>query len=371
MRPLTATLLVVVASALFAVWFFATHERVERERFVGFGGEAYRNPFFAAELLTRELGFEAASRAALEPGNWLPETEDTIVAEASEDMLTGGEFQLLWEWVSEGGHLVLLGPDGFVTDDGLDTAFTGLRIERSVNYESWLADAREDPPTDEDGQLLHQNRLVVVDDSREYEVLMAHDEIVAARTEWGNGFITVVESAGLFSNAGLVSSYRAGLFAELVTGHIDPGRVWFVFDTSFTPLWKLVWTAVPLLVIGLLLVAVATLWRAIPTFGPRLVAEREERRSIIEHIHASGRFVWRQAGSASLADSSVRALVREAGAVHPRLSGQSAQQQAIAIARVTGKTPESVLEVIVGGPDSRHREFTRYIQKLQAIRKEL
>jgi len=371
MRPLTATLLVVVAVALFAGWFFATHERVERERFVGFSGEAYRNPFFAAELFTKELGFDAASRAALEPANWLPSNDDTIVAEASLDLLTGGEFQLLWHWVSEGGHLVLIGPEGRAPDDGLEIEIAGVRIEHSVHYEDWLTDARESGQSDPDPQLFHQNQLIIVDNDRDYDVLTAYDEIIAARSEWGNGFVTVVESTDLFSNNGLASPYRAGLFANLVTGFIEPGKVWFVFDTSFTPLWKLVWTAAPWLVIGLVLVALAWLWRALSVFGPRIVAEREERRSIIEHLHASGLFVWRQAGSASLADSSVRALVREAGTAHPRLSGQSAQQQANAIARITGLTPAAVLEVIAGHPESRHREFTRYIQKLQSIRKEL
>ena len=67
MRPLTATLLAVLAGILFAAWFFSTHEKVEVREWVGYRGDARVNPWFAAELLVRELGHEAESKPELTP----------------------------------------------------------------------------------------------------------------------------------------------------------------------------------------------------------------------------------------------------------------------------------------------------------------
>ncbi len=369
MRPLTAGLLTVAAAALFAGWFFSAHDRVEREQYVGFRGEAYRNPYFAAELLVQELGHEADSRAALEPADWLPPVSDTIVMEVTRDFLSGGEFGLLWNWVAGGGHLVLLGPQYAVEDDEEPLAVLGLRFAASSGYQAWV-DCEPDP---EDGCTYpaHLNQIVVDNELGDLEVLRADGDIIAARTTWESGYITVIESAGLFANDRLETGSAATLFADLVVGDIEPGKVWLVFDTAFTPLWKLIWAAVPYLVIGLALLLLAWLWRALPAFGPRIVAETVERRSIIEHIHASGRFAWRYEGSDGLAESAVRALIRDAAAVHPRLAGMSPQQQAQAIARITGQAPRFVLEVISGEFENRPRDFTRHVRKLQAVRKEL
>ena len=369
MRPLTAGLLAVAAAALFAGWFFSAHERVEREQYVGFRGEAYRNPYFAAELLAQELGHEADSRAALEPADWLPATSDTIVMEVTRDFLTGGEFGLLWNWVAEGGHLVLLGPQFPVEDNEEPLAILGLRFTASSEHQAWV----DCEPDAEDvcKYPVHINQIEIQSEIDDLEVMRVSGDIIAARTTWESGYITVIESAGLFANGRLEVGSGAALFADLVLGDIEPGKVWLVFDTAFTPLWKLIWAAVPYLVIGLALLLLAWLWRAIPVFGPRIVAEQPERRSIIEHIHASGRFTWRYEGPDGLSESAVRALIRDAAVVHPRLSGMSPQQQAQAIARITGQAPRFVFEVISGEIEKRPREFTGHVRKLQAVRKEL
>ena len=109
----------------------------------------------------------------------------------------------------------------------------------------------------------------------------------------------------------------------------------------------------------------------LPAFGPRIVAGVDERRSILEHIHASGLFVWRHAGRFSLRESSTEALLREADARHPGLSRLARTKQAEAIARITGQSAQWVLDVLMGSEEKGRRGFTQDIQKIQEIRKEL
>jgi hypothetical protein len=380
MRPLTASLLAVLAGILFATWFFSTHEKVEVEEWVGYRGDARVNPWFAAELLVRELEYEAESKPELNPAEWLPPETDTLILQLTPSLGMGPELYMLLNWAGQGGHLVLLGPE-LVTDGGDDTLWqvgVGLRITRSQLYEAMAAhqDAHDDFMAGLDGDYAlgvypNDAQLEVVADDHDFDVITHGGEIVAARQQWGNGFVSVVANATRFTNDTIKSGDNARLFADVVMGKIEPGKVWLVFRTSLTPLWKLIWQAAPYLVISAALIVLLLLWSALPAFGPRIVAGADERRSILEHIHASGLFVWRHAGRFSLRESSTEALLREADVRHPGLSRLARTKQAEAIARITGQSAQWVLDVLTGSEEKGQRGFTQDIQRIQQIRKEL
>lgn len=380
MRPLTASLLVVAAGSLFAAWFFATHEKVEVEEWVGYRGDARVNPWFAAELLVRELGHASESKPELTPGEWLPPETDTLIVQLTPSIGTGPELYMLLNWAGEGGHLVLLGPD-YVTDEGEDILWqhgVGLRITRSELHEKLAAqdEARDYFAAELEGDYAlgvypYDARLEVMSEEQDFDVIRHGGEIVVARQGWGDGFVSVVANASRLSNDLLKNDDNARLFADVVMGDIEPGKVWLIFRTRLTPLWRLIWQAAPHLVISAALIGLLLLWAALPSFGPRIVASTDERRSILEHIHASGLFVWRHAGRSSLRESSTEALLREADARHPGLSRLERTKQAEAIARITGQGAQWVLDVLAGSEEKGQRGFTQDIQRIQEIRKEL
>lgn len=379
MRPLNASLLVVLAGTLFAAWFFSTHEKVEVEEWVGYRGDARVNPWFAAELLVRELGLESESKPELTPGEWLPPATDTLIMQVTSALGVGPDLYMLLGWAGEGGHLVLLGPD-FVTDEGDDTllvAGVSLRFARSQLYE-----AMEEQATQDDfgaeldggyalGVYSYDAQLELFPAEQGFDVITHGGEIVAARQKWGDGFVSVVANATRFTNDAIKSGDNARLFADVVIGVIEPGKVWLIFRTRLTPLWQLIWQAAPYLVMSAALIVLLLLWSALPAFGPRIVASADERRSILEHIHASGLFMWRHAGRFSLRESSTEALLREADARHPGLSRLARTGQAEAIARITGQSAQWVLDVLTGSEEKGRRGFTQDIQRIQEIRKEL
>ena len=380
MRPLTATLLAVLAGILFAAWFFSSHEKVEVREWVGYRGDARVNPWFAAELLVRELGFEAESKPELTPGEWLPPENDTLLVQVTSSLGVGPDLYLLLNWAGEGGHLVLLGPE-YVADEGEDTLRqfgVGLRFARSELHDALTAqeDTRDDFEAELDGEYSlgvhpYDVRLEVVNDDQDFDVITHGKEVVVARQRWGDGFVTVVANATRFGNDSLKSGDNARLFADVVLGEIEPGKVWLIFRTRLTPLWQLIWQAAPYLVMSAALIVLLLLWSALPAFGPRIVAGADERRSILEHIHASGLFVWRHAGRFSLRESSTAALLREADVRHPGLSRLARTKQAEAIARTTGQSAQWVLDVLTGSEEKGQRGFTQDIQRIQEIRKEL
>ena len=379
MRPLTASLLAVLAGILFAAWFFSSHEKVEVREWVGYRGDARVNPWYAAELLVRELGHESESKPELAPEEWLPPETDTLVVQVTSSLGLGPELSMLLNWAGQGGHLVLLGPD-FVADEGDDTRWgfgVGVRFARTELYESMdeEQDAQGDAETGLDGDyelgVYPSDAQLELTSGQDFKVIRRGEEIIAARQQWGDGLVSVLANARRFNNDAIQVGDNARLFADVVMGEIEPGKVWLIFRTRLTPLWQLIWQAAPYLVLSAALIVLLLLWSALPPFGPRIVAASDERRSILEHIHASGLFVWRHAGRFSLRESSTEALLREADVRHPGLSRLSRTKQAKAIARITGHDAQWVLDVLTGSEEKGPRGFTQDIQRIQDIRKEL
>ena len=91
MRPSTIALLAVLAVTLIASWFFASHERITREEFTGYRGEARVNDFLAAELLLKQLEIDADARASMTPSDWVPDLGDTVVTRISANIAVAHE----------------------------------------------------------------------------------------------------------------------------------------------------------------------------------------------------------------------------------------------------------------------------------------
>lgn len=376
MRPTTVTLLIVLAAVVLALWFFGTHERVTREQWVGFQGEARANDHLAALMLLEELGIEAESEMTLTPTEWLPPVDDTLIVRLSQTLAIGEQRFALTDWVLQGGHLVLL-PTYQLTEeeeDFLATLGFGLEPSEYISRDE-EKDERTRQLADEDAYQFDLNpsyhQIIVNDDVADFEIVERAGEVVAARRQLENGYITLTGNERRFDNRNLDDPENARLFADLVAGRIEPGVVWIIYQSSFTPLWALILRAAPFLVLALAMLLILWMWRVMPVFGPRIIAEQEERRSIIEHVRASGIFVWRHDGGEHMAASSTKALLHDAESSHPGISRQPARKQAEIIARITGMAPQKVMDVLTGHGELRQREFTQSMRKLQTIRKEL
>jgi hypothetical protein len=378
MRQSTIALLVLLATTIFAAWFFTTHEKRLRHEFTGYRGEARVNDYLAADMLLNELDIEADSRASLIPSEWLPEYGDTIVTRLSTNIAIGAERDLLTAWVADGGHLVLLPPENEsrIVDEFLQSL--GFRL---VTHDEDEVDEGGEDESENDGDEDDYEYLVDLDDTW-YRIEMADestlgarlsDELgaVAARRTWVSGYVTVLASANYFTNYSLDQSSHARLLLDAVAGYVEPGKVWFIYDAAFPALWQVIWDNAPFIVIGLMIVLITWLWSIMPTFGPAIRPDRAVRRSILEHVRAAGHFSWRNQGVRALASSSAAAVMHEAETRHPGIGRLPTQDQARQIAKLTGLTAQEILDVLIDQETPRHREFTHNMQALQQIRKRL
>jgi len=383
-RQTTIVLLLILAAAMFALWFLNTHEKVSRDIYVGYHGEARVNDHLAAEMLLQELGVAADSKSTLTPTEWLPDTVDSIIVRLSPSIAIGAERAALLSWVSAGGSLILLPPYQEVADTSEFLASLGFMLAK-IDYDD-SEDGDETKNTDDDThadessaprdeyrilKYSQRNRISTTEEAVGVQVIAAADSVIVARSEWGEGLITLFSSDSYFSNGSLNYADHARLLADVVAGEYVPGKVWFIYETTFSSLWELTWRAAPYFILGVAMSFGLWLWAVMPAFGPRVNLIEVPRRSIIEHVQAAGIFLWRHDGSNELAQSAAQLLLHDAETRHPGLGRLSMQQQAEAIARMTGMSPQAVLDVLNGSPGKRQREFVDDMKSVQTIRKEL
>lgn len=381
MRTTTAALLVALAAAAFALWFFNTHHKEYTDRYVGFQGEARYNDFYAAQLLLQELGVDADSVSTLTPAVWLPAEDETLFVRLNAPMVIGPQGEALLQWVEDGGNLILLPPDSQVleTDDFLSNFGFGLLQEDDAEI---VEQGEDEEPEAAATELQFDNRYEISRDWNTFDieffegeassdVIYSDDEVIVARTDYGDGFLTLLALDYHFSNYQLKNDDNARLLLDVIDGDIQPNKVWIVYDTAFRPLWAVIWQAAPYAVGAAGFLLLLWLWAAIPAFGPRVTTEYHDRRSIIEHVDASGNFVWRKAGGYNLVDAASQAILHDAAQRHPGIARESKSKQAEAIAKLTSLSPQEVADVLISPSAHRPGEFTNTIQTLQKIRKEL
>ncbi|WP_028101425.1 DUF4350 domain-containing protein [Pseudoduganella violaceinigra] len=121
--------------------------------------------------------------------------------------------------------------------------------------------------------------------------------------------------------------------------------------------------------LGLAALLLLWLWNATRRFGPLLPEAAAPRRALIEHIEASGRWLWRLPQGRALLLQAVRArteklLLRRL----PELHAMDGNERARRLARLTRLPEAHILDALLGAPATRAAEFTRQISTLQQLR---
>ncbi len=379
MRPTTIVLLVIMMLSLLAGWWFTNFERVERERYVGYSGEASYNRFFAAESLLQDRGLEADSQSSLTPTGWLPDYEDTLVVPLSPSLTTPDQASALQQWVVEGGHLVVL-PYGERNGYARLLSPMGMRfVEHVPDYddESDSADDEDSDTGSEEDYDYFVNlsgttlRIEYTDQPVADATLSDDAGIIAARRTWGDGVVTLVAGDFYFDNTWLNDDDHARLLLDVVAGHYDPGKVWFIYSADFDSLFAIFWQNVPGTVVLFALLVIAWIASALPRFGPPVGDSPPERRSVVEHVRAAGLFDWRTGRAERLARSAIDALLHDAEIRHPGIGRLSPEKQARRLSTITGMDAESVLQALMLRDEDNARQFTQHMRTLQMTRDRL
>lgn len=314
-------------------------------------GEAKDDPFYAAKALVRELGGEVSEAKYFTA----PSPRDVIFLSNWSWNLGEVRRRQLEQWVESGGRLVM--DDTIWLRGEVFTAWSG------VNFAAPRAGEQPDTPglpyeecrlLQRDGQrtlpeegLRHSYQVCDVDPDQVLTTqrrlpwqLRDDAGIRALRTIVGQGSVTLIVATP-FHWRNVLRGDHAELFVAM-TQLRRGDRVHFLAEdqhpSMFALTWQLGW---PALVPALLALALL-LWRTGTRFGPLVPVPAPVRRSLVEQIRGTGKFLVRRGGAAALHAASVRALETAARRSVPQFDDFKGSARIAAMAQAAGISADSL-----------------------------
>jgi hypothetical protein len=191
---------------------------------------------------------------------------------------------------------------------------------------------------------------------------------------YGRGAVTVVSDLSGFDNSEIGSNDNAALVLWLAAGVVHPAGVELSWRDEMPSLGALAAEEGWMVLVSVLFLGAALAWRAAARFGPLLPEPPAERRSLLEHIEASGRWLWRNDRGVErrlLIDAVRRAVRRRVEARRPAWSRLSGAQLIEHLAATAGLAPQEVAEALHGAAITDEAHFLATVSALTEVRRSL
>lgn len=352
-------------------------ESVTREQ--GLSREANLNPWLAAGRLLEHQNL----RVRMEPDyGGLPGHARVIVLATSLEYLDGSERDTLFKWVKTGGHLVSelqhVTPAGQATPEEALTRRLDVRLhEQDTTRDARRPRGRDSEPRptqlDGEGQVLarfNASHYLAPGNRKPAWVVSDAWGPHAMRFMVGAGRITVLSDLDWMHNRRLGEGDHAALLWRVVDA---PARaeVWLIHGVERPSLLRLVWEKAAWFLLSLALFVLAWLWGASRRFGPLQPPAAAARRRLGEHLEASGRYLLRHGGLATLFNASRERLLGQAQRRHPQwrtLPTAALAEQLALRARVEAAPVRRLLE---GDAPDQLLPFAADIRLINRLRKAL
>ncbi len=410
--------------AAIVVWWFATHKRVQRTIDLPPTGEAVYNPLYALKLALELDHRRVDARQRLQLDRIALRPQDTVVLLSDPRVLSPRERSAVMAFVAEGGHLIVrtppvggpLGSEGTpilselgitvneeagecmtLVADGVDgtgaasasgeAASVDVKsdaksdaADADANPDADAGDDADDDADDDDGgvntdMFCDSRRFVFHDESHEVVAWWdddSGDSSVYARVPHGKGSVDVLADLDFLRNDDLEFAPNRGFARRLLQPNYDAGGTFHLIYRAEMATWyqllaKYGWRALVSLLVALLL----WLWMRAQRFGPLLPSAPEHRRSLIEHVQASGDHLFRYHRAATLHAAVLDAFERRLRRRDPYAAALDGPARIEAIARRTG-LPAADVEAALRFPRAGdRRDFVHRIARLLQLRHRL
>ena len=357
------TLAALVLSLLgLGVLAFLVSQRVERVSetvVVPPAAAARANPFLACARFLDAMGVPTRSRAL---GEGAPPEVDLLLVLTPARQPRQRRARALLEWTRAGGHLVLTSEHAGEADPLLEE----LGIERfdlpppptqAVEREfelAWTSDVglySERYAEQVDGWFL--------DRSGEFALTLSFP--------LGRGRVTALSSSAWLTNEQIGAAQHAHLLWDLVSKRGAPRRALVIHEDGFPSLASLLVRHAWTILLPLLLCLALGIHAASRRFGPLTRPPSLARRSLLEHVGASGEFSWRHAQGAALLEAARAEVLEQLQRRRPNLTYLSEDEQHAALAAETSLSRAQIARALRGGAPAGEGAFVACVASLQTL----
>ncbi|PVZ11198.1 MULTISPECIES: DUF4350 domain-containing protein [unclassified Pseudomonas] len=390
-RALFVLAALVCAALGFMLW--QQLERVEEVVDPGPSAEALADPYLAARRFLQAQRLNVSLTSKLSTYQELAPADSSLMILGSRRRMTPGQVQGLLGWVRKGGRLVIVGEGYWNAAKGSsgDRLLDTLNIRRV--YAAGLPDAgkadkqaqpanRRKPPQQDLTELFIENEQAParlgfephnhLEDPTDKAMAWANSARAThlMQLDWGDGVITVLSDANLWTNAHVGEQDNAWLL-----WYLNQDRNVTLLQRGQNDSWAtLLLRHFPQALLALLLLALA--WCAYHGVrrGPTVPAPLPNRRSLLEHLRASAAFMLRHHGQQSLLRTLRQDLHQRANLVHPGFNQLPVADQWQVLARLTRHSTSSIAQAMAPGEAGKRlplHQFTQQVAQLQTLRNAL
>ncbi|MFI8718174.1 DUF4350 domain-containing protein [Stenotrophomonas sp. NPDC077464] len=351
-----------------SIMFLRTHEKITRTEHLPAQGEASYNPLYVLGQALRADGITVHSSPRIDLPRMQLTPRDTVVLLQDSADVPAPSARALLEWVGQGGHLLVRTPPVSQDEDAPQGPLLDALGVDSAYYDSGCKGFHvvDDPGHVE---FCRSRRFGV--DVPEGVVLAREwgddDGLVWARLRKGDGSVDVLADMEFlkgtpraFDASDPEGSLADGLHdiahRDLARYVLDPnygeGAVWLVYGSRPPTLWSRIFYQGWPVWVPLLLALLGWLWLRAQRLGSLLPAPAVERRSLLEHVRASGEHLLRFGKAPLLYDAVRRAFLARLRRRAPTAAALSGDAQVHAIATLL-HWPHSRVQTALQVPASK------------------
>lgn len=354
LRWLLVVLGVLALGVPLTIAYLRTHERVTHTEHLPPQGEASYNPLYVLGQALRADGITVHARPRVDLATMPLQPSDTLVLLQDSAMLPAPTAEALLAWVARGGHLVLRTPPAEPAElDGNGPLLEALGVD-SIEYGTGCQPfhVRDDPQHVE----FCRGRRFAVAPPPGMAVERSWGEdgdtygLVFARLRHGRGSVDILADLDFMQGQGRPAvldlptakpgDYVDGLHDKahrdltryLLAPRYGQGSMWLVYGSRPPSLWQQLFFKGWPVWVPLLLALLAQLWTRSQRMGSLLPSPAVERRSLLEHVRASGEHLLRYGKAPLLYDAVRHAFLGRLRRRAPTAAALSGQAQVDAIA---------------------------------------
>lgn len=365
-------LLALLAVGMLLAWFLVSFKPVKRTVPLPPRGEAGYNPLYALKQALRADGVQAQSRQRLQLDAVALGPRDTVVVYSDPRTLAPADLERLFAFADGGGHLLLRLPPWSGSSAGNGAA----ALAQYLPIKPLLL-----PPDcvflKVDGENLHQefcrDARFLLDGEPALEGAWSdgRNGYAYARFRHGQGSVDLLGGMEMLANGNLRERTHYLFVRQLLAPNWGQGTVHLVYAADMPPLWRWLlehgWMALLPAFLGLL----AWLWLRAQRVGPLLPSPLPPRRSLREHVDASGEHLLRY-GQMTLLHRALReSVLARLRRRDPLAAAQEGAAQAALLAPRTGLDAAHVRATLDTRPPADTADFRHRIARLIDLRKRL
>ena len=372
-RTKTALLFGLILVLLFAAGlfgFFYFFERAEKQIHTPASEKARKNPYLAAARFLEKIGIQAEPvhdrNVLLHP----PSPADLVFVHRMGADLSKNREKRLISWIRQGGHLVITARRQWDENKGksgnriLDRF--GVRLHAENTSPSKEKTAGRVSTGGETTFRVAFDPERTLEDSKGIFTIAARGEagVHALQKTMGKGKLTVLSDSAYWTNSRIGRHDHAFFLARTAGG---ARKAWLIQTGGMPPIGQLIWKHAPHFVVCVLVLAVTAVLRAGMRIGPLIRVEHAASRNIMEHLRASGRYLWRTRNG-SLLFKSVQETVERRLRMKYRIGGAADRERlSRIISRKTGLSARAVYEALYSNFRHDPRSVVRTISVLQKL----